>query len=134
MGEGFGRLLSRAIEGLVRWVLVPVTGVIPFLISSGILLVLFAALWLGFGALLVADTSAVDEAWRSIGGLPLPILGFAWLLFLPPMAGLWVWTTSWPLAIRLILIAGLAGWNLLVFIPRRAPTPGTGVEPKAVES
>ena len=134
MGEKFGRLLAGAIEGLVRWILVPVTGVIPFLVSSGILLVVFAALWLGFGVTLVAHASAVNEVWRSIGALPLPILGLAWLLFLPPMAGLWVWTTSWPLAIRLVVIAGLAGWNLLVFIPRRAPTPGTGVEPKAVES
>lgn len=134
MDEKFGRLLAGAIEGLVRWILVPVTGVIPFLVSSGILLVVFAALWLGFGAALVAHASAVDEAWRSIGALPLPILGLAWLLFLPPMAGLWVWTTSWPLAIRLIAIAGLAGWNLLVFIPRRAPKAGTAVEPKAVES
>ena len=107
---------------------------IPFLVSSGILLVLFAALWLGFWATLVAQTSAVDEAWRSVGALPLPILGLAWLLFLPLMAGLWVWTTSWPLAIRLVVIAGLAGWNLLVFIPRRAPQTGTAVEPKAVES
>ena len=134
MGEKFGKVLSRAIEGLVKWILLPVTGVIPFLVSSGILLVLFAALWLGFWATLVAQTSAVDEAWRSIGALPLPILGLAWLLFLPLMAGLWVWTTSWPLAIRLVVIAGLAGWNLLVFIPRRAPQTGTAVEPKAVES
>ena len=47
-------LQSAAIEGLVRWILVPVTGVIPFLVSSGILLVVFAVLWLGFGAALVA--------------------------------------------------------------------------------
>jgi hypothetical protein len=134
MSEKVGRLLSGAIEGLVRWVIVPVTGVIPFLVSSGILLVVFAALWLGFGASLVADTSAVDEAYRSIGALPLPILGLAWLVFLPPMAGLWVWTTSWPLAIRLVVIAGLAGWNLLVFIPGRAPKSGSPVKPKADES
>jgi hypothetical protein len=134
MAEKFGKLLSGAIEGLVRWIVVPVTGVIPFLVSSGILLAVFAALWLGFGAGLVVNQSAVEEAWRSIGGLPLPILGLAWLLFLPLMAGLWVWTTSWPLAIRLFVIAVLAGWNLLVFIPRRAPKPGTAVEPKAVES
>jgi hypothetical protein len=133
MGEKSGKLLSGAIEGLVRWILVPVAGAIPFLVSSGVLLVVFAVLWLGFGATLVAQTSAVDEAWRSIGELPLPILGLAWLLFLPLMAGLFVWTTSWPLAIRLVVVAGLAGWNLLVFIPRRASKAGTAVEPKAVE-
>lgn len=119
MAGKFGKVLSGAIEGLVRWVIVPVTGVIPFLVSSGILLVIFGALWLGFGAALVANQSALGETWGLIAALPLPILGLAWLLFLPPLAGLWVWTTSWPIAVRLVVILGLAGWNLLVFIPRR---------------
>lgn len=134
MGENFARRSSGAIETLVRWVVLPVAGVIPFLVSSGVLLVGFAAIWLGFGAALVAGQGALDDAWRSIGTLPLPVLGLAWLLFLPPMAGLWVWATSWPIAIRLLVIAGLAGWNLLVFIPRRGPKPGTRIETKAVES
>ena len=42
----------------------------------------------------------------------------AWVLLLPVMVGLWVWETSWPLVVRILVIAGLAGWNLLVFLPR----------------
>jgi hypothetical protein len=39
-------------------------------------------------------------------------------LFLPVMAGLWVWETTWPLVLRVMIIVGLAGWNLLVLLPR----------------
>ncbi len=130
MAEKFAKLVSGAVEALVRWVIVPVTGTIPFLVSSGILLVVFAAIWLGFAAGLVTNQAALDDAWRSMSGLPLPILGLAWLLFLPPMAGLWVWATDWPLVVRLVLIAGLAGWNILVFIPRRE-RPVEGVDKPA---
>lgn len=91
----------------------------PGLISSGILLVVFAALWLGFGAALATNPSALDDTWRSVRELPLPIQGIAWLLLMPLLVGLWVWGTDWPLVVRLVLIAGIAGWNVLVFMPRR---------------
>lgn len=97
-----------------------------------------AALWLGLAVALFTHEAAVDDAWRSIATLPPPVLGLAWLVFLPGMAGLWVWTTDWPLALRLVVIAGLAAWNLLVFIPasrRRSGVlvDGTGVEPAGAE-
>lgn len=138
MAETFATLLSRVIEGLVRVIVVPVTGFIGFLVSSGVMLVVSAAVWLGLAVALVPHEAAVDDAWRSIGTLPPPVLGLAWLLFLPAMAGLWVWTTDWPLALRMVVIAGLAGWNLLVFIPARARrtgvrVDGTGVEPAGAE-
>ena len=34
------------------------------------------------------------------------------------MAGIWVWETSWPLLVRLIVVAGVAGWSLLVLLPK----------------
>jgi hypothetical protein len=34
------------------------------------------------------------------------------------MAGLWIWESTWPVAVRLLLVAGIAGWNLLIFLPR----------------
>jgi hypothetical protein len=34
------------------------------------------------------------------------------------MIGLWVWETSWPMLLRLALVAGLAGWTLLIFLPK----------------
>ena len=119
MAKITGDLIAGTMDRLVRWVVVPVTSAIPVLISSGILLVVFAALWLGFGAALATNPSALDDTRRFVRELPLPIQGIAWLLLMPLLVGLWVWGTDWPLVVRLVLIAGIAGWNVLVFMPRR---------------
>ncbi len=121
MAATMGNLIAGMVDRLVRWVVIPVTSVIPFLVSSGILLVGYAALWAAFAVALVASPSAPGDAWRSIGQLALPVQGVAWLLFLPLMAGLWVWQTDWPFAVRLLLVAGIGAWNLLVFVPRQDP-------------
>jgi hypothetical protein len=123
MAASVGDLLSRSIDGLVRGVVVPVTGVIPVLVSKGLLLVAFAGLWLGFGIALVTNPAALDDWWRAITQLPLPVQALAWLLFLPVLAGLWVWQTDWPLVVRWILIVGIAAWNLMVFNPRPGRAP-----------
>jgi hypothetical protein len=120
MGKIFGELIGGAVDSLVKWIVLPVVSSIPFLVSSGILLVAYGLVWLGFGAAMVSNPSALDQAWRSLVGMPLPVQGLAWLLLMPALAGLWVWGTGWPLAVRLAVIAGLAGWNLLVMAPRRA--------------
>ena len=119
MTDTFARLVGGSIDRVVRWVVVPVTGLIPRLVSSGILLVVFAALWLTFVVALAVDAGTLASIERSIGQLPLPLVALAWLLFMPPMAALWVFGTDWPLVVRLVLIAGIAAWNLLVFVPRR---------------
>ena len=91
---------------------------IGFAAETGILFVVFAALWAAFGAGLIWSHGSVDAAWDSIRALPLVIQGIVWILFLPVMAGMWIWETTWPLFMRLLLIVSLAGWNLLVFLPR----------------
>jgi ABC-type amino acid transport system permease subunit len=90
--------------------------------QTGILFAVFAVLWLAFGIGLVASQGSVDAAWAWVRGLPLVVQLLVWLLFLPVMAGLWVWETSWPLVLRLLLVIGLAGWNLLIFLPRALTT------------
>jgi hypothetical protein len=117
--DTFAKLIATIVDRLVAWIVIPVTSVIPRLVSSGALLVVFAILWLVIGAAAVADPAGLDATWRAIGEWPLPAQAVAWLLFLPVMAGLWIWATDWPLVARVVLVAGLAGWNLLVFIPRR---------------
>jgi len=112
--------MEQAISIVVDGIIVPVTGVIPVLLSSGILFLLFAALWVAFGAGLILNQGGLDAAWAWIGELPLIVQGVAWLLFLPVVAALWAWETSWPIAIRLVLVAGLAGWSLMMFLPRSA--------------
>jgi ABC-type amino acid transport system permease subunit len=90
--------------------------------QTGILFAVFAVLWLAFGIGLVASQGSVDAAWAWVRGLPLVVQLLVWLLFVPVMAGLWVWETSWPLVLRLLLVIGLAGWNLLIFLPRALTT------------
>src|SRR5512132_3293908 len=113
MADRFGDVIAGLVTGLVRWVVVPVTSAIPRLVEHGVLFAVFAVLWLAFGTALAASPTSLDEASRWLGQQALPIQAAAWLLFLPVMAGLWVLDTDWPLVVRLVVIAGLAGWNLL---------------------
>jgi hypothetical protein len=93
---------------------------VGWLAEHGILFGIFAVVWIAFAAGLIWSHGSIDQAWQTIRGLPLIVQALAWLLFLPVMAGLWVWETTWPLIVRLLVVAGIAGWNLLVFLPRAA--------------
>jgi hypothetical protein len=74
----------------------------------------------GFGVALVTSQGSIDQAWQAIRALPLVLQIIVWILFLPVIFGLWVWETTWPLIVRLVLVVGVAGWNLLVFLPSAA--------------
>lgn len=91
---------------------------IGWMAEHGVLFGVFAVLWVAFGAALLWSQGSLDQAWETVRGLPLILQIGAWLLFLPVMAGLWIWETTWPLIVRVLLIVGIAGWNLLVFLPR----------------
>ena len=91
---------------------------IGFMADHWILFGIFAVLWAAFGVALVASQGSLDSAWAWIGSLPWLLQGLVWLLFLPVMAGMWVWQSTWPLLVRLVLVTSLAGWNLLVLLPR----------------
>jgi len=112
-------LITTLVDDVLTPLVVAVTAPIPLLASSGALLLVFAALWLALGYALVRDPSRIDRAWRRLRALPLLVQVLAWLLFLPVLAGVWVWRRGWPLATRAVLVAGLAGWNLLVLLPAR---------------
>jgi hypothetical protein len=118
-----GNAIGGGLDRLVRWVVLPVTGVIPFLVRTGLLFAGFALLWAGFLVAMVADPSVLDAVRRTLESLPLLVQAVAWLLFLPLTAGLWVWGTDWALVVRVCLVVGIAGWNLLVFLPRREAAP-----------
>ena len=81
--------------------------------------IVFAALWLAFSLAVVVDSERIEETWKAFRDLP--IVGQALLatLFLPVVAGFWIWETSWPFVLRLALVASLAWWNILVFWPFR---------------
>ena len=91
---------------------------IGFLAETGILFAIFAIIWGAFAVALIWSHGSLDAAWHWVRSLPLIIQGVVWLLFLPVMFGLWIWETTWPLVLRLVVVLGIAGWNLLVFLPR----------------
>ena len=85
------------------------------LAETGALFVVFAMLWLAFGAALIWSQGSVDTAWQAVRELPLLVQGLVWLLFLPVMIGMWVWESSWSLLLRLGTVLSVAVWTLLVF-------------------
>ena len=91
---------------------------IGWLAESGVLFIVFAVLWVAFAIGIVWNQGGLDQAWSTIRSQPLLVQGAAWLLFLPVTAGLWVWETTWPFVVRLLVVGGIAGWNLLVFLPK----------------
>ena len=91
---------------------------VAWLAESGVLFVIFAIAWIAFGAALIWSQGSIDQAWQAIRDLPLIVQIVVWVLFLPVMIGMWIWETSWPLVVRLVLVIGVAGWNLLVFLPK----------------
>ncbi len=91
---------------------------ITFMAEHYILFAIFAVLWVAFAIALVMSQGSIDDAWQWIRSLHWLLQGVVWLLFLPVVAGIWVWETTWPLAVRLLLVIGLAGFNLLAFLPK----------------
>lgn len=81
--------------------------------------VVLTLLWLAFAAALIFNRDLLDTTWQSFRSWPLIIQVIVGLLVLPVAAGLWIWETSWPLLVRLILVAGLAWVTVYTFFPRK---------------
>lgn len=109
---------KNPVEQIIETVASGLGNSVGFLAETGILFAIFAVLWVAFGAALIWSQGSLDAAWHWVRSLPLIMQGVVWLLFLPVMIGLWVWETSWPLVLRLMVVAGVAGWNLIIFLPR----------------
>jgi hypothetical protein len=105
-------------ETAVETVATGVGNTVGFMADYGILFAIFAVIWVAFGVGLIWSQGSADAAWQAIRDLPLMLQGVIWLLFLPVMAALWIWETTWPLAVRLMLVIGIGAWNLFVFLPR----------------
>ncbi len=88
------------------------------IINIGAFIVL-TALWVAFGAALLLNQGLLDSFWQMFTGCPLIVQAIVALLTLPVAAGLWVWETTWPLLIRLVLVAGLAWVTVYTFFPRK---------------
>jgi hypothetical protein len=91
---------------------------VGWLAETGVLFVVFAVIWVVFGVALIWSQGSLEAVWQYIRSLPLLAQAIVWMLFLPVMIGLWILETTWPVIIRLVLVVGLAGWNLFMFLPK----------------
>lgn len=78
----------------------------------------FVVAWAAFAYGVLASQGSLDAAWTWINGLPLLLRVVVWLLLLPVALGLWIWHADWALAVRLVLVLGLAIATLYTFLPR----------------
>ena len=76
-------------------------------------IVIFAMLWVGFAIAQVVNREWLDLLWNWVRALPSVVEIIVWVLFLPIMAGLWIWESSWPALVRLLAFAGIVVWTLL---------------------
>ncbi len=75
-------------------------------------------LWLGFGVALLFDPKLLQAVWLAFRGWPLVGQILISLITLPVVAGLWIWQTSWPIWLRLVLLLGLAWATEYTFFPK----------------
>ena len=80
--------------------------------------VVATVMWVAFAVALFVSPNSIDKVWQAFRDLPLIGQGVLGLLFLPVVAGLWIWETSWPYMVRLGLVAALGWWNIYIFFPR----------------
>ena len=76
--------------------------------------------WLTFGAALIFNPAILDTVWQSFRGWPLVVQLVVGLLVLPVALGFWIWESSWPLLLRLLLVVGLGAATVYTFFPRRS--------------
>lgn len=76
-------------------------------------------LWLGFAMAIILDHTILDTAWQALRGSPFILQGVVWLLILPVVVGLWIWESSGPLWLRLLLVIGLGWGTIYTFFPRK---------------
>jgi hypothetical protein len=110
--------MDQVITGFVDKLLVPAIDAVVPLITNGVGFLVFALIWGAFAYALVTSQGSLDAAWQWVRALPLVPQAVVWLLFLPVVIGLWIWETSWPFIVRIVLVVSLAGWNLWIFLPK----------------
>jgi hypothetical protein len=118
MTENVHRGRTNRMEQVINTLATGASNAAVFLATSGVAFVIFLALWVAFGAGLIWNQGSIDAAWQWLRDLPLLVQAVVWVLFLPVVLGLWIWETTWPVILRLVLVAGLAGWSVLIFLPR----------------
>jgi hypothetical protein len=76
-----------------------------------------AALWVVFAVAVLVSQSSLDDVWAWFKGQSLLLQVPLGILFLPWVIGMWIWESTWSLAARSVLVAGIAWANLYSFFP-----------------
>ena len=90
---------KNVMEQLIETLATGLGNTVGWLAQNGVLFAIFAVLWIAFAIGLFWSQGTVDQVWEFIRGLPLLLQIVVWVLFLPVMVGLWIWETTWPLAV-----------------------------------
>lgn len=67
---------------------------------------LSTAIGVAFAYYLFADPTRLTMVWEWTRSLPLLVQLVVWLLFLPWMAALWIWTLPWAVPVKMVLVIG----------------------------
>lgn len=70
-----------------------------------------------FAYYLFTDPSRLLSIWSWTRSLPLLVQGLTWLLFLPWMIALWIWTLPWVMPVRFVLVIGVLLWTTWLLFP-----------------
>jgi hypothetical protein len=70
-----------------------------------------------FGYYLITEPTRLTEIWEWTRSLNILFQGIIWLLFLPWMIALWIWSMPWALPIRLALVVGTLGFTVWLLFP-----------------
>jgi hypothetical protein len=106
-----GKVLVDAYPGSVR----VVQGVVAVAIVG---FVVVLVLWLAFGGVLLLRREALDGAWYSFRHQSRVVQGLEAVVLLPWVVALAVWESKWALAVRVVLVVGLAWATIFAFLPR----------------
>jgi len=112
-------ILEAVLDAGIRWIILPVAGVVPFLVRTGLLFAGFAILWALLVGAMALQPAALDAAWAWLTSQLLPVQAVLWLLFLPLTGALWVWSFDWPVVVRVAIVLAIGAGNLLAFRPER---------------
>jgi hypothetical protein len=79
-------------------------------------------LWAAFAALLLLSPATIDGIWTWFRAQSLLVQLPLGLLFLPWLLGVWIWESTWPAALRGVLVLGAAWATIFAFLPGRSGT------------
>jgi hypothetical protein len=117
------RVVRAALRGLALFAALAALALVVALVTGltavfdVVVWLLFTVLWIAFMAAVAFDPATLEDVWRAARRPAILVQAVIWLLFLPVMAGLWIWQRPWPPPVRLTLLVAIAATNVFLFLP-----------------